>query len=120
MQAAPAAFFAVHAPMPQNSVVAQSESAKHVVPHVPVITLQIAPACPVPAQSAFAAQRPQEPSILKTGLAVVGHGALAAVPLSPFAATHRLALYTGRVGLPNGAPAAQSSDVDGERMSTDV
>lgn len=89
---APPAFFGVHAlgcaAVSQKLPLAQSASAAQTVPHEPAATLQIGPPWLAPAQSAFVAHLPHEPSAFWNGFAAVGQGCVAAVPLSPFATTH--------------------------------
>lgn len=101
VHAPPSARLATHILVPavsQNCAAEQSASRAHVVPHAPVVALQIGPAWVAPAHSAFVVHLPHEPSALTKGFASVGHGAEAAVPLSPFAATHApVAWHTGAV-----------------------
>lgn len=75
----------------------QSPSFTHTLVHAPLPVLQIVPAWLAPVvQSVFVVHLPQVPSPFEYGLSVVGQGAVAPVPLSPFAATQLPStLHTG-------------------------
>ena len=132
VHSAPSAFFEVQTaeapPLSQNCVAEQSASSAQTVPQAPEATLQIGPPWVAPAHAALVVHLPHDPSALTYGSASVGQGAVAAVPLSPFAIVHEpSALHAGdaavghaRVAAATPKPPLQASHAPEVRLQAAV